>query len=223
MAFMAFVITIDGPVASGKGTLARHLGKELDYAVLDTGMLYRAVAKLVMDAGGDLHDEAAALSAARELNRVISEYDLSNPELRGAAFAQGASFVSAIPLVREALLTIQRSFAQTPPGGKEGAVLDGRDCGTVIWPQAQVKLFLTASDDVRAARRARDRHGEDWRAHINAVKEDLRLRDERDSKRDIAPLKPADDAIVMDTSNEDISEVFTRALNLIKEYQDQAN
>jgi cytidylate kinase len=163
------IIAIDGPGAAGKGTLARRLAQALDLAYLDTGQLYRAVAAKVLDAGADPSAPAAAEAAAR----TISLQDLDRPDLRREAVSQGASQVAAIPAVRAALLDLQRTFAQAPPGGKRGAVLDGRDIGTVVCPAADVKFFVTASLDTRAARRQKELRGRGEPSIYARVKQEM--------------------------------------------------
>ncbi|MDX2113562.1 MAG: 3-phosphoshikimate 1-carboxyvinyltransferase [Alphaproteobacteria bacterium] len=202
-----FVIAIDGPAASGKGTLARRLAEHYGLDYLDTGSLYRAVGMKLVYGGKDPQDREAAMHAAE----TIDADDLANPRLRQERIGQAASIVSAYPEVRGALLEFQRNFAR----GRKGAVLDGRDIGTVVYPQADVKFFITATLYARAKRRHRELSGEGIEVVFDSVLEDLRERDERDSKRAIAPLKPADDAIVMDTSDMDASTVFAKACDMI--------
>jgi len=201
------VIAIDGPAASGKGTLARRLAEHYGFDYLDTGSLYRAVGMKLVYGGKDPADREAAMHAAE----TIDADDLANPRLRQERIGQAASVVSAYPEVRGALLEFQRNFAQS----KKGAVLDGRDIGTVVYPQADVKFFITATLFARAKRRHRELSGEGIEVVFDSVLEDLRERDERDSKRAIAPLKPADDAVVMDTSDMDASSVFAKACEII--------
>jgi cytidylate kinase len=205
------IVAIDGPSASGKGTLARRLAQELGFAFLDTGLLYRAVGAAILAAGADPDDEAAALAAARGLDLK----DLDPAELRREAAGQAASAVAVIPAVRQALLELQRSFAAAPPGGQAGAVLDGRDIGTVVCPEADVKIFVTASPEARARRRHKEllERGE---ASIYArVVQEMRERDSRDSQRAAAPLRPAPDAVVLDTTDLDAEEAFRAALGIV--------
>lgn len=202
-----FVIAVDGPAAAGKGTLARRLAEHLGYAYLDTGALYRAVGIKTIRAGGDPDDAEAAARAAR----ALAAEDLSHPDLRGDAAAQAASKVAAQPAVRAALLDFQRRFASAPPGGR-GAVLDGRDIGTVVCPDAQVKLFITASLPVRAERRLRELRDRGAAVIHSTVLRDMKERDARDSARELAPLRPAADAYVIDTSDLDPDTVFSVAL-----------
>lgn len=202
-------IAVDGPAASGKGTLARRLAEHFGLGYLDTGSLYRAVGMRVVYANQKPDDVAAAIAAAR----AIKEHDLANPKLRGERIGQAASIVSAIPEVREALLEYQHKFAAR----EEGAVLDGRDIGTVICPDADIKIFITADIEARAKRRHRQLQDYGITVDYQSVLDDLAERDERDSKRSVAPLKPADDAIILDTSELSANEVFARALEMIGE------
>ena len=207
------IVAVDGPSASGKGTLARRLAAALDFAFLDTGLLYRAVGTAVLAAGGDPADPAAALAAARDLD--LSALDPT--ALRREAAGEAASVVAVIPEVRAALRDLQRRFAAAPPGRQAGVVLDGRDIGTVVCPQAEVKIFLTAS----AAARARRRHKElleRGEASIYArVLAEMRERDRRDSERAAAPLKPAADAEILDTTDLDAEEAFRAALAIVED------
>jgi cytidylate kinase len=190
---MPFTIAIDGPAASGKGTVARALALHFGFHHLDTGLLYRAVGAK----GGDPVEAARSLAAA----------DLDRADLRSAEAGQAASRVAAIPEVRAALVAFQRSFARREPG----AVLDGRDIGTVICPMAELKLYITASDAVRAARRALE-----LGAELAQVLADLRERDARDAARDVAPMRPADDAVLLDTSEMTIDEAVARAIACVE-------
>jgi CMP/dCMP kinase len=205
------IIAIDGPAASGKGTLARRLARHFGLAHLDTGGLYRAVALRALDSGGDPADAAVAEKAAK----AVHAGDLGDPRLREEKVAQAASVVAAIPAVRQALLAFQRDFAHHPPGGAAGAVLDGRDIGTVICPEAEAKLFITASPEARAARRVRELREAGETAIYEAVLQDMKDRDARDSQRRAAPLVPADDAFVLDTSALDADAAFAAALAFI--------
>ena len=206
------IVAIDGPSASGKGTLARRLAEALDFAYLDTGMLYRAVGAAVLAAGADPGEAAAAVEEARTLELS----DLERPGLRGEAVGQAASIVAVMPGVRGALLGLQRRFASAPPGGAAGAVLDGRDIGTVVCPEAEVKIFVTASLEGRARRRHKEllERGE---ASIYArVVQEMRARDRRDSERAAAPLRPAPDAVVLDTNELDAGDAFRAALEIVE-------
>ncbi|MEQ8229246.1 MAG: (d)CMP kinase [Rhodospirillales bacterium] len=207
------IIAIDGPAAAGKGTLARRIADRLNLAYLDTGLLYRATGKRVLEAGADPEDAEAAEAQAR----ALEPRDLERPDLRTETVGQAASKVSAVPGVRAALLDFQRTFAATPPEGFKGAVLDGRDIGTVVCPDADVKLFVTASDEVRAARRHKELQEKDPDVIYARVLEEMRERDARDRSRAVAPLEPAEDAILLDTSDQNADEVFEKALDIIKE------
>lgn len=202
------VIAIDGPAASGKGTLARRLAAHYDFGYLDTGSLYRAVGMRVLYANQQPTDVAAAIAASRAINAQ----DLANPKLRGERIGQAASIVSAMPEVREALLEYQHKFAAS----EKGAVLDGRDIGTVICPNAEVKIFITASLEARAKRRHRELQDYGVKVDYQSVYDDLVERDERDARRAVAPMKPAPDAIIIDTSELTMNEVFEKALSLIQ-------
>lgn len=202
------VIAVDGPAASGKGTIARGLAHTLGLPHMDTGLLYRAVALNLWRWGGDPGNEFEALRAAGELG-----FDPDDPELRSEPVSKIASAVSAYPSVRTALLARQQQFAEQPGG----AVLDGRDIGTVIAPDADVKLFVTASPEVRAERRVRELLERGMPAHFEEVLVDIRARDERDSHRDIAPLRRAPDALLLDTSALDKDQAFAEALRLVEE------
>lgn len=191
---MPFTIAIDGPAASGKGTIARALALRFSFHHLDTGLLYRAVGAR----GGD------PIAAANSL----SPEDLARGDLRSAEAGQAASRVAAIPEVRAALVAFQRAFARQEPG----AVLDGRDIGTVICPMAEVKLYVTASDQIRARRRALELGADEAR-----MLAELRERDARDAARDVAPMRPADDAILLDTSEMSIEAAVARAVETVRQ------
>lgn len=205
------IIAIDGPAAAGKGTLARRLAAELGFDYLDTGLIYRAVGMKLAREGRDPADTALAEAAALALDPA----DLAAGDLRIDAAAQAASKVAAIPGVRAALLDFQRRFASHPPGGK-GAVLDGRDIGTVVCPQAGVKLFVTASVEKRAERRLKELQDKGLEVIYATVLADMRERDERDSSRSVAPLVPAGDAVLLDTSDLDADQAFAAALGIVK-------
>jgi CMP/dCMP kinase len=206
-----FVIAIDGPAASGKGTLARRLAEHFGFAHLDTGALYRATAFLVLDQAGDPADPVVAAQAASLVHPRL----LLDPRLRGEAVSAAASMVAAIPVVRQTLLDLQRNFAAHPPKPAKGAILDGRDIGSVVCPAAQVKLFVTASAEERARRRVEELRQQGTAAIFEDVLQDLKERDARDSGRRVAPLTEAPDAIVVDTTTLDADAVFERASNLI--------
>jgi len=202
------IIAVDGPAASGKGTIARALAAHFGLPHMDTGLLYRAVALNLWRWGGDPASEFEALRACDMLS-----IDPEDEELRSEPVSRIASAVSAYPAVRAALLERQQAFASQPGG----AVLDGRDIGTVIAPNADVKLFVTASPEVRAERRARELETRGMPAHYDEVLADIRARDERDSERATAPLKPAADAIILDTSNLDAESAVAAAIHLTEE------
>jgi len=205
------IIAIDGPAAAGKGTLARRIAAAFDFAYMDTGSLYRATAKKVLDQAIDPDDTQGCTVVALNL----TPDDLRSDGLRTEEVGQAASKVSVIPDVRAALLRFQRDVAATPPDGKKGAVLDGRDVGTVVCPGADVKFFITASAEVRAERRFKELReaGED--VIYARVLEEMRERDERDMNRSVAPLKPAEDATVIDTSGLDADQVFEQARQIV--------
>jgi cytidylate kinase len=205
---VSLVIAIDGPAASGKGTLARRLAAHYRLPHLDTGLLYRAVASALLDEGLPLDDVAAAVASARGLS--LTDFDESR--LRARDMGEAASVVAAMPAVRSALIDMQRGFAARP----EGAVLDGRDIGTVICPDARVKIFVTAAPETRATRRALELAGRGEEADYAAILEDVKKRDARDSARNAAPLKPADDAVTLDTTELDIEEAFTAARGIVE-------
>jgi cytidylate kinase len=209
-----FVIAIDGPAASGKGTLARQLAERFGLAHLDTGKLYRATVLGVIEARGDPTDPAAAEKAAR----TIDFSRLADPRLSAEDVARAASLVAAIPAVRAALLHAQRRFAHHPPPPARGTVLDGRDIGTVVCPDASVKLFLVASAESRAFRRVKELRERGAAAIYSNVLQDMRERDARDSERQVAPLAAAPDAITIDTTLLDADEVFEQASKLIARY-----
>ncbi len=202
------IIAIDGPAASGKGTLARRIAAHYGLHHLDTGLLYRAVAKAVLDAGYPADDVARASAAAA----AIDPEKFDENALKAHAIGEASSVVAAIPQVRKALLDYQRAFAARPPG----AVLDGRDIGTIIAPGADVKLFVTASPQIRAARRVAELKARGVAADERDVLADLLRRDERDSARAAAPLKPAPDAHLLDTTLLDIDAAFRAAVAIIE-------
>jgi CMP/dCMP kinase len=202
------IIAIDGPAASGKGTLAKRLAAHYGYHHLDTGAIYRAVAHALISQGADLADEAAAVSAARALDPQTFD----DPALKSHQVGTAASVVSAYPEVRAALVEFQRQFAGTPPG----AVLDGRDIGTVICPNADVKIFVVADPEVRAGRRTLEAQARGEAADEAAILADILARDERDRNRAIAPLKPAEDAYLLDNSHLDIEGGVRAAIDIIE-------
>jgi cytidylate kinase len=201
------IIAIDGPAASGKGTLAKKLAAHFALPHLDTGLLYRAVALAMLDRAIDLADSEAAADIAERLEVA----DLDGERLRGAAMGEAASTVAAYPKVRKALLDLQRRFAHQ----RGGAVLDGRDIGTVIAPGADAKIFVTAAPEARAARRHRELMNRGEAPSLEAVLADIRRRDARDAGRADAPLKPAADAQILDTTALDIEGAFAAALAIV--------
>lgn len=205
------IIAIDGPAAAGKGTLARRLAGHFGLAFLDTGLLYRTVGMNLVRKGGDTGDPAAAEAAAKSLKAE----DLEAPDLRSDAAADAASRVSAFPTVRAQLLSFQRDFARSPPGGAPGVVLDGRDIGTVVCPDADVKIFVTARIEVRADRRFKELRERGLDVIHGRVLADMKERDARDSERAVSPLEPAGDAFQLDTSDLDADQVFAAALDFI--------
>src|SRR5690348_14213889 len=205
------IIAIDGPAASGKGTIGKRLAAHYGLRHLDTGLLYRAVAKALLDAGHEPGDEARAVAAAK----AVDPTGFDELALKAYAVGEAASVVSAIPGVRAALFNFQQEFASAPPG----AVLDGRDIGTVICPNAEVKLFVTATPEVRAGRRASELRGRGEVADEKAILADILTRDERDRSRSTAPLVQAKDAHLLDTSNLGIEAAFRAALDLVERFR----
>lgn len=211
------IIAIDGPAASGKGTLARKLAQRLGYAYLDTGALYRAVALRVIETGGDPDNGEDAQKAALFLSANLKPEDLQHPALRTDDIGQAASKVAKIAGVRQALLDFQKDFAAKPSGpALGGVILDGRDIGTVICPDADVKLFVTASTEERSRRRFKELTGKNLATTYEDVLADMIERDKRDSDRAAAPLKAAHDAHILDTSTMGEAEVMERALSIIR-------
>jgi cytidylate kinase len=201
------IIAIDGPAASGKGTLATRIAERFGLNHLDSGLLYRATARDVRRSGKALDDAEAAAAAARLLDPAT----LDDPELRGPGAGEAASIVARFPAVRAALLAFQREFARRPPG----AVLDGRDIGTVVCPDADVKIYVTATPEVRARRRYLELQSRGEAATYDGVLADIRRRDERDAGRDASPMRPAEGAFLLDTSNLDIEAAFDAAVGVI--------
>jgi len=202
------IIAIDGPAASGKGTLAKRLAAHYGYRHLDTGVIYRAVAHAMLAAGLDLDDEAKAAEVARTLDPGTFD----DPALKSHAVGSAASVVSALPKVREALVAFQRQFAAGPPG----AVLDGRDIGTVICPDAEVKIYVVADPRIRAQRRTLEARSRGEAADEAAVLADILARDERDQSRSVAPLKQAPDAYLLDNSHLDIEGGVRAAIDIVE-------
>lgn len=201
------IIAVDGPAASGKGTIARALAHHFELPHLDTGLLYRAVGLATLRAGGDPSEEADAFAACD-----FSDAMLGDPELKSEAAGASASRVSAHPAVRAALIERQRAFADQPGG----AVLDGRDIGTVIAPHAKAKLFVTARPEIRAQRRHDELERMGLHSRLEAVLHDIQARDQRDCARKTAPLKQAEDAILLDTSDLSIDAAIQRAISLVE-------
>lgn len=206
---MSFVIAVDGPAASGKGTVAARLARTFDLAFLDTGLLYRAVGMGVLASGGDLSDEAAAEAVARSLDANGLSDD---PSLTTGEAGEAASRVAGYPGVRAALLDLQQAFACQPGG----AVLDGRDIGTVIAPDAQAKLFITATPETRATRRWKQLTARGDEISFEAMLADIVKRDERDAGRGAAPMIQADDAVLLDTTEMDIETAFDAARRIVE-------
>ena len=202
------IIAIDGPAASGKGTLGKRLAAHYGLRHLDTGLIYRAVAKALLDAGRNPNDVTAAVAAARALDP--SRFDEGALKVHG--ISEAASIVSAIPEVRAALLAFQRDFAAEPPG----AVLDGRDIGTVICPNADIKVYVTATPEARARRRAAEYKAQGRNIDEAAVLADIIKRDERDQSRAAAPLKQAPDAHLLDTTHLDIDAAIRAAIDIVE-------
>ncbi len=208
---MSVIIAVDGPAASGKGTISRRLAKHFHFAHMDSGALYRLTALAVLEASGDPTLEADALSGAATI-------DLSrtgDPAIRTGEIGVAASKVSAIPAVRAALHDYQLAFITNPPGDSKGAVMDGRDIGTVIAPHAQAKLFIEASPEVRAHRRWLELSGMGIEKDKTMLLAEILARDEADRTRPISPLRPAGDAALLDTTNLDINAAFAAALALV--------
>jgi CMP/dCMP kinase len=205
---VAFVVAIDGPAASGKGVISRRLGASFGLPVLDTGLLYRAVGAAVLGAGGDLADARTCGLAARALDLQ----QLEAPDLRSEEMGEAASRVAVHQPVRRALLDFQRAFAMREPG----AVLDGRDIGTVIFPEAQAKFFVTASLEARARRRWRQLSDQGRDVTYDDTLADIRRRDTRDAAREAAPMRPSPDAVLLDTTDLDIDGAFDAARRIVE-------
>jgi cytidylate kinase len=201
------VVAVDGPAAAGKGTLARRLARELGLPYLDTGLLYRAVGRRVLDAGGDPRDAGVAENAAR----ALASADLERGDLRGPEADMAASAVATLPQVRAALVDWQREF-----GRRHGAVMDGRDIGTVIFPDAPAKIFVTASPEARARRRHAELAARGVDRPLADVQAEMQARDAQDAARATAPMKPAEDAVLLDTTALGIEEAFGAALEIIR-------
>ena len=207
------VIAVDGTAASGKGALARRLARQLGYSYLDTGLLYRATGLMTLSLYPDQEDITEEMAV--EAFQAIRPETMKNAALRDEETTQRSSKVAAMPLVRAALIEQQRNFAKNPTDGAGGAILDGRDIGTVICPNADLKIYVDADLEIRAARRVKELLERGDEAIHARVLQDMRERDARDSSRSIAPLVPADDAFIMDTTRVDADAVFTAALEFI--------
>lgn len=206
-----FVVAIDGPAASGKSTIGRRLAERFGFAYLDTGSLYRAVAHIVLEKAGDPADPATAVAAAGEVASPL----LSDPRLHAEAVSAAATVVAAIPAVRRRLFAWQRNFAANPPPPARGAILVGRDIGTVVCPAADVKLYITAEPEVRADRRVKELRGRGTASIYENVLQDLNERDARDSQRRVAPLSVAPNAEVINSTTLDADAVVERAADVI--------
>ncbi|MEM7685342.1 MAG: (d)CMP kinase [Paracoccaceae bacterium] len=212
---MKFIVAIDGPAAAGKGTIARAVAERFSFAHLDTGLLYRAVGKRALNMGRGVIDEGVAELVAREL----SETDVKDDGLRTVLVSRASSRVAAMPGVRQALLEFQHRFAARDGG----AVLDGRDIGTVICPHADVKLYVTASNETRAQRRYDEVTARGEETTLERVAQDLQTRDERDAERDTAPMKQADDAHLLDTTELSIDAAVAKAAEIIEQALERVN
>ncbi len=209
---MSAVIAVDGTAASGKGTLAKKLASHFGFAHLDSGVLYRLTALTVLEAGGDPSREAVAAHGARAIDLSRA----NDPRLRSVEIGHASSVVAVFPSVREAVFGLQRDFAARPPGGEPGAVIDGRDIGTVICPDATAKLFVDARPEVRAHRRWLDLNKMGQRADEALLLAELIARDKRDRERAVAPLKQAEDAVLIDNSDLNIEETFLAGLAAVR-------
>lgn len=216
------ILTIDGPAASGKGTIARALARVFDMAILDTGLVYRLLGLTAYQSGIDPHDDLhvteLAIRLAEELARTSSRLD--NPELRGRTAGMYASVYAIVPSARTALINFQRNFALHPPvfaDGRHpsGAILDGRDCGTIICPEAPLKLYVTAHVDIRAHRRHLDLTKQGENVTYNDILQDLIARDHRDMIRAVAPTLPAEGAIILDTTDRSVTDLVTEVTKLV--------
>ena len=218
---LAPIIAIDGTAASGKGTIARALAAQYGFAYLDTGALYRLVAWRMLQNGNAPEDEGAAVQLAGLLRRTFGLQDAANPAIRTDAVSRVTSQISAYPAVRAEMLDLQRDFAAMPPalanGPAKGAVLDGRDIGTVVCPDAPAKLFITAAVEIRARRRFAELQKTGFAATYDGVLADMRERDARDAGREVSPMKPAADAVTLDTSDMDVAQAVVAAKAAVRE------
>ncbi len=205
------IIAIDGPAGAGKGTLAKKLADKLNLAYLDTGLLYRAVGYALLQDNQSLDDE----KVAHQYAVALTPQALTNPNLRSDTAAKAASKISTYANVRAALLDFQRTFAHHPPLPHQGAILDGRDIGTTVLPEANIKFFVEASPEVRAQRRYLELQARGDTTSLDQVLADIKARDTQDRTRQNSPLKPAEDAILIDTSNLTAEEAFERALSVV--------
>jgi cytidylate kinase len=209
---MSIVIAVDGTAASGKGTLAKKLAQYFGFAHMDSGSLYRLTALSVLEAGGDPNNESDAIKGARSIDLARA----GDPAIRNDIVSRAASQVAALPAVRDALLEFQRSFVVRPPGGSAGAVMDGRDIGTVICPGAAAKLFVDAAPQVRAHRRWLELSSLGIPRNERELQSEIEARDAADRNRAVSPLKPAPDALLLDTTHLDIDGAFAAALALVQ-------
>ena len=216
------VIAVDGPAASGKGSLARKLAKTLNFAYMDTGILYRAVAFEVLDDGLSIKDKRDVIDCAKNFvkklkNPLSNKKLLENPRLRDDDIGSAASKVAVLTDLRKILNDLQRDFALNPPTPAKGAILDGRDIGTIICPDAQLKFFVTADVEIRSRRRLKELHLNGIDVSYSTVLDDMRERDKRDSERADAPMTRAEDAVIIDNSDLNAEETLEMALNIAKE------
>lgn len=211
------VIAVDGPAASGKGTVSNGLARMFDFAHLDTGSLYRAVTAKMVESGISTEALADHVSEGVQIAASLKAEDLRRSDLRTETVSTATSIVSQIPEVRAAIRQYQLDFAANPPDGKAGAVLDGRDIGTVICPDADAKIFVTASSEIRAERRTKELNGRGETAEFSEILRDMKDRDARDANRAASPMKPAEDAYLLDTTNLDIEASLARAKEVVLE------
>lgn len=210
---MTHIITIDGPAASGKGTLARRLADHLGYFFLDTGAMYRLIGLAVLNQGIEPEDNVEQVVAiAHEFSNTFTPSMAENPELKRDDVGQYASRCASLSPVRAAILELQRALAHTPPTGEAGSVLDGRDCGTVICPEAPIKIYITADVEERAKRRYAELQSKGIETPFDEVLADMKMRDDRDMNRPVAPLRPAEGAVILDTTHLSIED----GLNVLK-------